>query len=90
MTRNEIKALFITRTWPPAVDGMERYCWELSNELKKIVDCDVVALPGAKDGGRASLFRVALFFVSACVFIIRNRRKYDVAHFADMSLFPIV
>lgn len=89
MTKKQIKTLFVTRTWPPAIGGMERYSLELSNELKKIVECDVVALLGAKDGGRASLLRVALFFLSTCVFIIRNRRRYDVAHFADLSLFPI-
>lgn len=85
-----LRALFLTRKWPPAVGGMETYSVELTTELGKVVDLDIRKLPGKKDGRPPSLAALALFFLTSGVFLLRTRKRYDVVHFGDFVLFPLV
>ena len=55
--------IFVTRKWPPAMGGMETYCFKLVEELRKRHAVELVALPGAADGsvpGAGQLVRFGL------------------------------
>ncbi len=85
-----IKVLFISRKWFPAIGGMETYSMELTAALSHHTDLTVRALPGRKGGRPPSLPRLLWFMVSSLYFLWLNRQKYDVIHFGDMVLFPLV
>lgn len=85
-----MKVLFITRKWPPAVGGMETYSRELARELKKQVDLDLLVLPGREDGKPPGLIALALFFFRTAFALSRRGRSWDLVHFGDFVLFPLV
>lgn len=83
------RVLFITRKWPPAVGGMETYSAELTCALRRFVDVEVLALPGAADGGAPAPPRLAAFLLRAAWRLARDGWRFDVVHFGDFGLFPL-
>jgi glycosyltransferase involved in cell wall biosynthesis len=78
-----MKLLFITRTYPPLVGGMEKYASDFYKNYQKIGDVDLLANPGGK--------KTFVFFLIRAMFtLIFNARKYDVIHLYDAVLFPLV
>lgn len=82
--------LFVTRKWAPALGGMETYSHELSAGLRDLVALDVHALPGKPDGGAPGALAVAGFFFRSAWLLWRRRDRYDVVHFGDFVLFPLL
>ena len=82
--------LFVTRKWAPALGGMETYSHELTAGLEGLVKLDVHALPGRPDGGPPSALAVLGFLVRSAWLLWRRRRRYQVVHFGDFALFPLL
>jgi glycosyltransferase involved in cell wall biosynthesis len=78
-----MKLLFIARTYPPLIGGMERFASNFYNSLKKLGDIDLLANPG----GTKTLIP---FFFKAIFYLIKNSKIYDVIHFSDAILSPIL
>ena len=85
----QYRVLFITRKWPPAVGGMETYCVELTNALRRLADLDIWALPGKSDGRAPSAWALLLFGVKTFFRLMLMRRAPDAIHVADLSMWPI-
>ncbi|MCQ0987655.1 glycosyltransferase family 4 protein [Jiella marina] len=85
-----LRVLFVTRKWPPAVGGMEIYCRELLRALKSHADVEAIALPGRADGRPPSPFGLLGFGLSAGLSILLKRRRVDVVHGGDLSVWPLV
>jgi len=78
-----MKLLFIARTYPPLVGGMERSASDFYNNYKKFGEIDLLANPG---GSKTLIW----FFFKALFFLIVNSSKYDVIHFSDAILSPLL
>jgi glycosyltransferase involved in cell wall biosynthesis len=78
-----MKLLFITRTYPPSVGGMQKYASEFYNNYQKIGDIDLLANSGGK-------IKFGLFLFKTVFNLAFNARKYDVIHLYDAVLFPLV
>lgn len=87
--RADLRVLFVTRKWPPAVGGMELYSRELAHHLSDLVDLHVIALPGRTDGTPPDPFTLVRFLIATAFQLARMARTYDVVHFGDMVLFPL-
>lgn len=87
-----MRILFVTRKWPPAVGGMETYSVELVRELSKISDADVktLALPGRPDGRSPGMLSLLRFLSDVALHLIANAGRYDIVHFGDFVLSPLV
>jgi glycosyltransferase involved in cell wall biosynthesis len=86
-----MKVLLLSRKWPPAIGGMELYCWELSRHLKnsQAVDLDLYVLPGNQNGTAPGLWKLAFFVLRTSMFLLLKRPDHDVIHFGDFVLFPL-
>jgi phosphatidyl-myo-inositol dimannoside synthase len=85
---NQLKVVFITRKWPPAVGGMETYSIELASELAHRVNLQTVFLPGREGGATPSGKAILGFFFKAVAAIARSR-KVDIFHVGDMAMWPL-
>ncbi|MFM6980516.1 MAG: glycosyltransferase family 4 protein [Micrococcales bacterium] len=83
-----MKVLFVTRTWPPAVGGMQTYCKELCHELEKISELEVEALPG-KINGHSPSPQALVWFLIRNFFTLGFKKTYDVYHFGDLVIWPL-
>lgn len=78
-----MKLLFIARTYPPLVGGMEKFASNFYNSYKKLGTIDLLA----NTGGTKTLIP---FFFKAVLYLIKNSKNYDVIHFSDAILSPIL
>ena len=81
-----MKLLFITRTYPPSIGGMQAFSRDFYTHYRTVGDIDLIANPG----GRKAL---PGFFFKAALELALESRKYDVIHFGDATLallLPIV
>ena len=78
-----MRVLFITRTYPPLVGGMETFASNFYTNFGKLERIDLLANPGG-------LKTLAQFFLKALVFIFLNPRAYDVIHLYDAVLSPLI
>ena len=78
-----MKLLFIARTYPPLVGGMERFASDFYNNYKKLGEIDLLA----NSGGAKTLIP---FFFKVLFFLTKNATKYDVIHFSDAILSPAI
>lgn len=78
------KVLFITRKFPPAVGGMEKYAFELSEALASKADIKLI-----KWGGSAKMLPLVLpyFLVLSCWKLVTG--KFDIIHLQDGLLAPM-
>jgi glycosyltransferase involved in cell wall biosynthesis len=77
-----MKILFIARTYPPLIGGMERFAEDFYNHLREISTVELLANPGGKK-------TTIPFFFKTFVFLIFNSKKFDVIHFSDAILSPL-
>ncbi len=78
-----MKLLFIARTYPPLVGGMERFASNFYSNYKKLGDINLLA----NSGGTKTLLP---FFFKVLFFLIKNSTQYDVIHFSDAILSPVI
>lgn len=78
-----MKLLFITRTYPPAVGGMEKFASDFYANYRKQGDIDLFANPGGKK-------MIPFFVIKVIVFLVFHSRNYDVIHLYDAVLSPLV
>ncbi len=84
----QLKVVFITRKWPPAVGGMETYSVELATELERRVALQTVYLPGREGGATPSKQALLGFFFKAVAAIFGSKRV-DIFHIGDMAMWPL-
>ena len=78
-----MKLLFITRTYPPLVGGMEKFASEFYANYRDRGEIDLVANSGGK--------KAIPFFLIKVIFLLFFRSKnYDVIHIYDAVLSPLV
>lgn len=80
--------LFVTRKWPPAVGGMETYCWELTQRLKQYRDLEIIALPGRADGTAPTTAALIKFGFSAAIRLSGNSIG-QLLHVGDVASWPL-
>jgi glycosyltransferase involved in cell wall biosynthesis len=80
--------LFITRKWPPAMGGMETYCWELAQRLGRFGRLAIIALPGRKGGAVPTLPAMLWFGFSTAVRMI-FRKPTTITHAGDLAIWPL-
>ena len=78
-----MKVLFITRTYPPLVGGMEKFASDFFNNYRRIGEIDLLA----NSRGKKSIIP---FLLQVMMSIMFNGRKYDVVHLYDAVLFPLI
>lgn len=83
-----MRVRFTTRKWPPAIGGMETYSVKMTEELATRCDLECIVLPGRPDGSPPSRISLILFGIRSAL-AIPIRQKVDVAHMADMALWPL-
>ena len=86
----DIRVLFLTRKWPPAIGGMEAYCRDLTRELPERVSIEVRALPGRADGRPPSPAAIVRFGLATAFRLLVRRADWTVAHGGDLSVWPLV
>jgi glycosyltransferase involved in cell wall biosynthesis len=80
-----MKVLFIARTYPPSVGGLQKFCIDFYTNYKKIGDIDLLA----NTGGNIAM---PIFVLKVLIALIFRSRNYDVIHFSDAvlaSLLPV-
>ena len=82
-SESTLKVLFITRTYPPLVGGMEKFASDFFNNYRRIGEIDLLA----NSRGKKSIIP---FLLQVMMSIMFNGRKYDVVHLYDAVLFPLI
>ncbi|HCC79304.1 MAG: hypothetical protein A2X25_06260 [Chloroflexi bacterium GWB2_49_20] len=77
-----MKLLFITRTYPPLVGGMETFACDFYENYRKKGNVDLLANTGGKK-------TIPFFFIKAIFSLIFYSKKYDVVHIYDAVLSPL-
>jgi glycosyltransferase involved in cell wall biosynthesis len=78
-----MKILFVARTYPPFVGGMEKFASDFFQNLNQHTDVDLFANPHGKK-------KFVQFFFKAVFHLILNSHKYDIIHFNDAVLAPLL
>ncbi|WP_299191744.1 glycosyltransferase family 4 protein [uncultured Erythrobacter sp.] len=84
-----VRVLFITRKWGPAVGGMETYCERLTEELAKHRPVDVIALEGRANGQPPSAASLLFFPFTVLRRLIGQSEKPGIVHIGDMAIWPL-
>lgn len=84
MKPNGLKLLFLARTYPPLIGGMENFSYHLINSIAGLKKAEVTAIVNKK--GRSFLPLFLLLLVPKLIF---SARKYSLIHLADGVLAPI-
>ena len=84
----ERELIFVTRKWPPAVGGMETYCWELTQRLKDHGPLKVIALAGQADGAPPKVAARIGFGLSAAFRLVFSSAGH-VVHVGDVASWPL-
>jgi glycosyltransferase involved in cell wall biosynthesis len=79
---SDTRLLFITRTYPPQVGGMERYSRDLYHALKQDISVDLLK------HGMGKMF-LPFFAVRCLLHIAAKGNKYTHIHFGDAVLAPL-
>lgn len=77
-----MKLLFVTRTYPPLVGGMEKFAADFYENYREKGMADLLANSGGKK-------TTPFFFIKAVFFLMFRSRKYDVIHLYDAVLSPL-
>ena len=83
MHQKNMRILFIARTYPPLVGGMERFARDFHQFVGELTDMKLMANPQGKR-------RILIFFFKVMGHLICNARKYDLVHFNDAILAPLL
>lgn len=89
MSRGRPRVLFVTRSWPPAVGGMETYCLELTRAMSELCEVEVIHPPPDRGAKVGKVPGVARFFLQALRQVWRRAPGSDVVHLGDLVLWPV-
>jgi len=78
-----IKILFVARTYPPLVGGMERFASDFYHHMQELSQVRLIANPIGKKN-------IIPFFFKVMVYLIIHSRDYDIIHFNDAILAPLL
>lgn len=78
-----MKILFIARTYAPFVGGMEKFASDFYTNLQDFAQVDLLANTHGKK-------KIIQFFFRATLFLIFNASKYQIIHFNDAVLAPLI
>jgi len=79
----ELNILFIARTYPPLIGGMERFAHDFYRYMNKLANVTLIANPKGKRN-------VPFFFFKVLFYLIFNAHRYDLIHFNDAILAPTI
>ncbi len=79
----KLKILFIARTYPPLVGGMERFASDFYRYLGDLADVHLIA-------NRIGKKLVPWFFLRVCFYLVFNVKQFDLVHFNDAILTPLI
>lgn len=80
--------IFVTRKWPPAMGGMETYCFKLVEQLRRRRHVELLALPGRGDGSVPNISQLLRFALVTTYRLLFGRPLPDLIHVADMASWP--
>lgn len=89
MSRNTPRVLFVTRNWPPAVGGMETYCYELTRAMSKMCEIEVIHPLPERGTKTNKTLGVARFLLQALLQVWRKAPGNEVIHLGDPVLWPV-
>jgi len=78
-----LKILFITRTYPPLVGGMEKFASDFYENYRKKGEIDLLANSGGKK-------TIVIFFIKTIFFLLFNAKNYAVIHIYDAVFSPLI
>jgi glycosyltransferase involved in cell wall biosynthesis len=78
-----MKILFIARTYPPLVGGMEKFAEDFYKSLSQKAEVTLIA-------NRIGKKYIIVFFFKVLFFLIANARRFDIIHFNDAILSPLI
>ena len=78
-----MKILFIARTYPPLIGGMERFASDFYGTLSKLTEIDLIANPRGKE-------YILPFYFKCFFFLMFKARKYDIIHFNDATMAALI
>lgn len=78
-----MKLLFIARTYPPIVGGMEKFASDFYENYRKKGEIDLLANADGKK-------MIPFFFIKVVFFLAFHSRNYDVIHLGDAVLSPLI
>jgi glycosyltransferase involved in cell wall biosynthesis len=81
--KDPIQILFIARTYPPLVGGMERFAEDFYTHLSNHADVKLIA-------NRIGKKHIVFFFFKVLGFLFLNAAKFDIIHFNDAILSPLI
>ncbi len=73
------RVLLVARNYPPIRGGMEQYCFDLYQNLSRVLDLDLLA---NRHGHRG----IPLFGLRVAAHLLRHRRRYTHVHLGDAAL----
>lgn len=79
-----MRPLFLTRSYPPSVGGMERFGYSLSRELEQLGMCTTIANHRGKTG-----LPIFLPYSVGASLVAAKRERSDVIHLGDALLAPV-
>ncbi|MBD3238097.1 MAG: glycosyltransferase [Candidatus Moranbacteria bacterium] len=79
-----VKVLFVSRTYPPVIGGMEKLSYQLIKNLSNKPEIKATALVNT-NGPKALFF----FFPMALIRTVLAAKKFDIIHLSDAVLSPI-
>lgn len=80
--------IFVTRKWPPAMGGMETYCFKLVEELRRRRSVELLALPGGADGSVPGIRQMLRFGWTTAFRILFGPPLPDLIHVGDLTSWP--
>lgn len=81
--KTPIKLLFIARTYPPLVGGMERFASDFYRYMREVADAKLIANTIGKK-------RIVFFFFRVLIYLVFHAREFDLVHFNDAILAPLL
>lgn len=78
-----MKILFVARTYPPLVGGMEKYASDFYHHLQKSAKVKLIANPTGKKN-------ILPFFLKVMFYLVLHARDFDIIHFNDAILAPLL
>lgn len=78
-----MKILFIARTYPPLIGGMEKFAEDFYKSLSQKAEVTLIA-------NRIGKKYIIVFFFKVLLYLIANARRFDIIHFNDAILSPLI
>ena len=82
-THSKPRILFIARNYPPIFGGQEKNAEDFYTHMSPLTKVDLLANPKGKK-------HLPPFFLQAFLYLIQNGKTYDVIHFNDAVMSPLL